>query len=160
MAHVRSGNDCVFQKAGRLSSRGRRSGSRCEGLARQNRGIFGDDKKIKEFQKSPGISKGPELLANCPTYDKAGSFALNYFGWFSAMILYDGSNKTPFLYEEASSQGYRVNIQLRKGERLTRDWSNKGLHINADSGKVECLSALTGKGALYYTPNYGDLANG
>ncbi|HYG77653.1 MAG TPA: hypothetical protein VEK08_21790 [Planctomycetota bacterium] len=127
----------------------------------KNPGFLGNDAKIREFQKSPGISKGPELLANCPTYDKAGNFALNYFGWFSAMILYDGTNKTPFLYEEASSQGYRVNIQLRKGERLTRNWSNKGLHINADTGtKVECITAQTGKGGLYYTPAFRDLANG
>jgi hypothetical protein len=59
--------------------------------------------------------------------DASGAYPLNYFGWFSAMCLYDGSNKTPFIYEDAYSQGYEVNIQLRKGERLTRRWGNKGL---------------------------------
>jgi hypothetical protein len=29
---------------------------------------------------------------------------------------YDGSNKTPFLYEYGYSQGYEVNIQLRPGD--------------------------------------------
>ncbi len=126
----------------------------------KNSGYLGNDAKIKEFLKSPGLAKGPELLASCPTYDKAGNFSLNYFGWPSAMIIYDGTNKTPFQYEEASSQGYRVNIQLRKGERLTRNWSNKGLHINAGGGNVECITAQVGRGVLYYTPKWGDIANG
>jgi hypothetical protein len=124
-----------------------------------NPGYLGNDAKVKEFQKD--YKKGPELIANCPTYDAHGNFPLNFFGWFTAMIIYDGSNKTPFPYEEAASQGYRVNIQLRKGERLTRNWSNKGLHVSASAGaKVECLSAQPGKGVLYYTPQMGDLANG
>ncbi|MBE7465739.1 MAG: hypothetical protein HS116_19875 [Planctomycetes bacterium] len=126
-----------------------------------NPGYMGDDAKIKAFQKDGGHKRGPALIANCPTYDERGSFPLNYFGWFSAMIIYDGSNKTPFLYEEAASQGYRVNIQLRKGERITRRWSNTGLHVSADTGgKVECLAGQVGKGPLYYTPKFGDLGNG
>lgn len=127
----------------------------------QNPGYLGDDKKLKEFQQNGGHKKGPALIASCPTYDDRGNFALNYFGWFTAMIIYDGTSKTPFLFEDAASQGYRVNIQLRKGERLTRNWSNQGLHVTAaQGGNVECLRLQTGKGALYYTPLWNDLANG
>jgi hypothetical protein len=127
----------------------------------KNPGLLGDDKKIREFQASPGFKSGPALLASCPTYDARGNFTLNFFGWFSAMILYDGSNKTPFLYEEIATQGYQLDLRLRKGERLTRNWGQKGLHVNADAGvKVDCLGATPGKGALYYTPAMGDLANG
>ncbi|MBI3828476.1 MAG: hypothetical protein HY291_03110 [Planctomycetes bacterium] len=132
-----------------------------KGWLEKNPGMQGNDEKIKKYQADPGFKKGPEILVNCPTYDARGSFALNYFGWFSAMILYDGSGNTPFLYEEASSQGYRVNIQLRKGERLTRNWGNKGLHVTASSGgNVECIKTEPGKGVLYYTPKFGDLSNG
>jgi len=127
----------------------------------QNPGYLGDVKKLQEFQRNGGHKKGPALIANCPTYDDRGNFGMYYFGWFSAMIIYDGGNKTPFLFEEAASQGYRVNIQLRRGERLTRNWSNQGLHVAAAQGvSVECLKLQSGKGALYYTPKWGDLANG
>jgi hypothetical protein len=132
-----------------------------KGFLEKNPGMQGNDAKIKTFQKDPGFKKGPELLVNCPTYDANGNYPLNYFGWFSAMFLYDGSGNTPFLYEEAASQGYRVNIQLRRGEKITRNWSNKGLHVDAaDGGQVECLKLQPGKGALYYTPKFGDLSNG
>ncbi|MCZ7648650.1 MAG: hypothetical protein M5U26_25895 [Planctomycetota bacterium] len=132
-----------------------------KGWLEQHPGMQGDEPKIRKYQADPGFKQGPGILVNCPTYDERGNFALNYFGWFSAMVLYDGSNNTPFLYEEASSQGYRVNIRLRKGERLTRNWSNKGLHVTAGDGKkVECLELQTGSKALYYTPKWGDLANG
>ena len=35
----------------------------------------------------------------------------------------------------AYAQGYHVNIQLREGERLTRNWINKGLEINPGGAK-------------------------
>jgi hypothetical protein len=127
----------------------------------KNPGILRDDAKIRAFQKTPGWKQGPPLLVNCPTYDAQGNFSLNFFGWFTAMIVFDGTNKTPFPYEQTASQGYRANLQLRKGERLTRNWSHKGLHANADEGvKVEALNATPGKGAFYYTPAWGDLAPG
>src|ERR1700724_2513881 len=68
----------------------------------------------------------------------------------------------PFVYESGYSQGYHVNVQLRKGERLTRNWSNKGLHINMDgSGGVPgCLKDHVGDGDMRYSPRYGDLAPG
>jgi hypothetical protein len=67
----------------------------------------------------------------------------------------------PFLYEYGYSQGYQVNVQLRKGERLTRNWSNKGLHVNGDGGPAPgCLKGVVGKGDLRYSPRYGDLAPG
>src|SRR5262245_32426795 len=78
---------------------------------------------------------------------------------------YDGTlgkgEGKPFLYEYGYSQGYRVDIRLRPGERLTRNWSNKGLHVNMKSGEAPgCLTGKTGADALVYTPKYGDLAPG
>jgi hypothetical protein len=52
-------------------------------------------------------------------------------------------------------------VQLRKGERLTRNWSNKGLHVNALEGKkVGSLNMAVGKDDLRYSPKLGDLASG
>jgi hypothetical protein len=129
----------------------------------KNPGYIGDVPKIQKFMREQnGIASGPELLRNSPVLEKNGNFPFNYFGWYTSMLIFDGTNKTPFPYEDVYTTGYRVNIQLRKGERLTRNWSNTGLHVNMDGagGTPELLKAETGKGPLYYTPKMGDLTNG
>ena len=76
---------------------------------------------------------------------------------------YDGSHNTPFPYEYGYSQGYEVNIQLRRGERLTRNWFNKGLHINgmlARRGRAGLPAREDRLGAMAYLTGYGDLASG
>jgi hypothetical protein len=125
-------------------------------------GIQGDVPKIKAFFKTDGINNGPEILRTCPTMNERGSFTLDYFGWYTSMLVYDGSKNTPFRFEDAYTQGYRANIQLRPGMRLTRNWSNTGLHVNLDgNGKVpEALNATIGKGVFAYQAKLGDLANG
>ena len=58
-------------------------------------------------------------------------------------------------------QNYEVNVQLRQGERLTRNWFNKGLHVNQqEGGSAGCLTSAPGKDDLRYAPQYGDLAPG
>ncbi|MCA1708535.1 MAG: hypothetical protein LC808_36745, partial [Actinobacteria bacterium] len=85
-----------------------------------------------------------------------------------------GRTGKPFVWEWVSTQGYQANIQLRPGERLTRHWSNEGLHVNrgapapelytAGTGASEvvpwCLDGRVGDGPLKYSPRYGDLAPG
>ena len=130
----------------------------------KNPGYIGDVPKIQKYMREQnGIKNGPELLRNSPMVDERGNFPFNYFGWYTAMLIFDGTNKTPFEYQDTYTAGYRVNIQLRKGEKLTRNWSNTGLHINMDGsgGNPELLNAETGKGVLYYTPAWGgDRSNG
>jgi hypothetical protein len=49
-------------------------------------------------------------------------------------------------------------VQLRPGERLTRNWSNKGLHVNMNEGKgPDCLNS---RGRMSYQTKLGDLAPG
>src|SRR6185503_3545144 len=50
--------------------------------------------------------------------------------------------------------------RLRQGERLTRNWSNKGLHVNMNGGggTPGCMTMKTGQDSLRYTPKDGDLA--
>jgi hypothetical protein len=137
-------------------------------------GHKGDDEaKLRAFQRDEGWTgwkRGPELLARCPFYDSYGWLPARTYGWCSTMEEYNGradgsSAGKAFLFEYGYSQGYQVNIQLRPGERLTRHWSNRGLHINMKDGPKDgkapgCLTGKTGEGPLAYTPKFGDLAPG
>jgi hypothetical protein len=132
-------------------------------------GYKGNHDKLVAFQRADGWTgwkKGPALLANCPFYDARGFWPARTHGWYSSMQEYDGTYNTPdrkpYLYEYGYSQGYQVNIQLRPGERLTRRWSNRGLHVNRNDFRngPGCLTMRTGAAALCYTPRYGDLAPG
>jgi len=119
-----------------------------------------NDNKLREFMRDGGWKKGPEILANCKFYDNNGWFMAATHGWYSSMGEYADKAKT-FVYEYGYSQGYQVNVQLRQGERLRRNWSNNGLHVNLlEGGAIGCLTKATGKEDLRYTPKYGDLAPG
>jgi hypothetical protein len=75
------------------------------------------------------------------------------------MLEYDGSVK--FLYEPGYSLGYRVNNQLRPGERLVLNWFNKELHVNMrEDGEPGCLRKRVGEDDLAYARDYGDIAPG
>jgi hypothetical protein len=118
-----------------------------------------NDAKLRQFMMNGGWRNGPEILANCPFYDRHGWLPAATHGWYSTMQEYDGS--TLFAYESGYSMGYRVNVQLRRGERLTRNWSHKGLHVMMhDKQAPGCLRGAVGKDALRYAPRFGDLAPG
>jgi len=87
-----------------------------------------------------GWTRGPEILNRATTFNDNGWHPAKTHGWYSTMQEYDGS--AAFFYEYSPTPGYEVNIQLRKGERLTRNWSNKGLHVNMDGsgGTPGCLT--------------------
>jgi hypothetical protein len=134
----------------------------------KNPGYQGNDAKLRAFQQADdwtGWKRGPELLARSPLYDAGGFWPAKTHGWYATMQEYDGTlgkgEGKPFLYEYGYSQGYRVDIRLRPGERLTRNWGNKGLHVSMKTGEAPgCLTGKTGTHALVYTPDYGDLAPG
>ena len=140
----------------------------------------GDRAKLEAFMAADGgkgWKRGPELLARCPFFDARGWYPAAESGWYAPMLEFDGTQGgtgKPYVWEWNYTQGYQVNIQLRQGERLTRNWSNKGLHVNqgaavpafykAGTGATEvapwCLDQKVGEGFLRYTPGYGDLAPG
>jgi len=126
----------------------------------KNPGYKKNNDKLAQFMRNGGWKKGPEVLSRCPSYDDNGWFEAATHGWYSTMQEYDGSANG--IYEYGYSQGYQVNVQLRPGERLTRNWGHKNLHINMKGGGGEpgCLKMTTGKDSLRYTPKDGDLAPG
>src|SRR5204863_2430151 len=126
----------------------------------KNPGYKKNNDKLVQFMRGGGWKKGPEVLSRCPSYDENGWFEAATHGWYSTMQEYDGSANG--MYEYGYSQGYEVNIRLRAGERLTRNWSNKGLHVNMNGGGGEpgCMKMKTGQDSLRYTPKDGDLAPG
>ena len=135
----------------------------------KNPGYKGDDKKLREFQRQDnhtGWKKGPELLARAPTLGPTGWWPAATHGWYATMQEYDGETgekgQKPYNYEYGYSQGYQVNLRLRAGERITRNWSNKGLHVNmhGGGGTPGCINGKTGVDSLRYTPGFGDLAPG
>lgn len=113
--------------------------------------------KLLQFMRAGGWRKGPPVVASSPFYDDNGWLPAATHGWYSSMQEF-GSEKKNFLYEYGSAAGYEVNIQLRPGERLTRNWSNKGLDVNGPDNPV--LKAVVGKDDLRYSPKFGDLAPG
>jgi hypothetical protein len=125
-----------------------------------------NDAKLRQFHQANGWlgwKQGPELLTRCPFYDWSGWWPAKTHGWYSTMQEFDGSHQTPFLYEYGYSQGYEVNVQLRPGERLTRNWFHRGLHVNGilrDGDAPGCLGERVGEGPMAYLRGYGDRNSG
>jgi len=106
-----------------------------------------------------GWKSGPPLLAACPFYDEKGWLPAGTHDWGSTMSEYAGD--VNFVYEYGYSQGYDLNIQLRPGERLVRNWSERGLSVDSTERQASGLAgAQVGKADLRYAPAYGDLAPG
>lgn len=126
----------------------------------KNPSMKGNDKALRDFMRGGGWKKGPELLKNCPSYDNNGWLPAATHGWYATVQEYGNPSKN-FVYEYGTPVGYQVNVQLRKGEKLTRNWFNKGLHVNQlEGGKLPTLNKTPGKEDLRYSPKYGDLAPG
>ncbi len=137
-----------------------------QGWFGEHPGYRGNDAGLRQFQQAAGWTgwrQGPPLLARCSFYDAGGWWPAKTHGWYSTMQEFDGSHKTPFPFEYGYSQGYEVNLQLRRGERLTRNWFNRGLHVNGilhDGGTPGCLTAKVGEGAMAFLRQFGDLNEG
>jgi len=129
------------------------------GWFRERPDLKGNDAALRQFMRGEGWKKGPSLLAASSFYDRNGWLPAATHGWYSTMQEYDGSHTG--ITEYGYSQGYQVNVQLRPGERLTRNWSNKGLHVNQHDGAAPgALKTAVGQDDLRYAPAYGDLAPG
>ncbi|MBA2482649.1 MAG: hypothetical protein H0V44_18455 [Planctomycetes bacterium] len=121
----------------------------------KNPGYLGEDKKLREFMRGGNWrTNGPPIVATSQFLSDNGWSLSNCHGWYSVMEEYNGKHLTE--YELGCSQGYQVNIQLREGERLARNWSHKGLVVNGN--QPEALAPIDGS-TLGYSRSFGDLSN-
>ncbi|HET6250381.1 MAG TPA: hypothetical protein VFE47_22025 [Tepidisphaeraceae bacterium] len=117
--------------------------------------------KLVKFMRGDGWKHGPDVLT-FGRYDENGWLPAATHGWYSSMSEF-GSAKNNFVYEYGAAVGYELNIQLRPGETLIRNWSNKGLHVNMlDDGAPApgCINMKNGTDQLRYAPSFGDIAPG
>jgi hypothetical protein len=120
----------------------------------------GKPAKLAELMKSDqwtGYKKGPELLANCPYYDK-GFLPARTHGWNDTMVEY---NRQCEVYEYGYQVGHRALFSLRPGESLIREAGNRGLHVNLrDKSDWECLKSRCPEGDLVYVKDFFPGYNG
>ena len=125
-----------------------------------NPGYRNNDGKLRAFARNGNWKKkGPPLLATCKYFTNDGPNAAGWHGWSSTMIEYDSKVGKHHVYEYGYSQGYRLNVQLRPGQRLIRNWFNKGLHINMD-GTGGAPDVLKKRRGLGLQRKFGDIAPG
>lgn len=116
--------------------------------------------KLRQMMLNDGWKNGPAIVAGGTGYDDNGWLPAATHGWYSTLSEF-GHPKKNFIYDYGCAAGYEVNLQLRPGETITRNWSNKGLHVNMeDGGTPGCLNMRVGEDQLRYSPRYGDLAPG
>jgi hypothetical protein len=89
-------------------------------------GEIGDrDRKLRTFAKNHGWKKGPSLLAGSEKfYGEHGVNTAGWHGWSSTMIEY---SKVEEPDEFWAQMGYQLNVQLRPGEKITRNFFSRGL---------------------------------
>ena len=102
-------------------------------------------------------ANGPDILSRNPFFDDNGWLPGAEFAWGDTIHQYA---KVVNTWQSCYSMGYRVNVQLRVGERLTRNWFNKGLHVNMPAPAPAAVKARVGQGSLRHSPRWGDLAPG
>ena len=110
------------------------------------------------YMAKPGWKTGPDILLRNPFYDDMGWLPCAEFAWGDTMLQFGRIQNN---WQSCYSMGYRVNVQLREGERLTRNWFNKGLRVNMDGGASPgSLGAVIGEQSFRHSPKWGDLAPG
>lgn len=119
-----------------------------------------NEQKLRKFMPHDGWKNGPDIIAGGTGYDDNGWLPAATHGWYNTISEF-GHPKKNFIYDYGCAVGYEVNVQLRPGEVITRNWSNKGMHINMlGGGAPGCLNMAVGTDQLRYSPALGDLAPG
>ncbi|MBA2481466.1 MAG: hypothetical protein H0V44_12450 [Planctomycetes bacterium] len=120
-----------------------------------------DDKAIASVEEMTANPEGIVNKAHSPHVDENGWYPAKTHQVQNSPDSYRKKGNSPFLFDYGYSQSYEQNVQLRDGERLTRNFSNKGLHVNAlEGGECWHLKCKPGEGDLVYSPKYGDIAPG
>ena len=115
------------------------------------------DKKLRTFAKNGGWKKGPELLSKSEQfYGPHGVNSAGWHGWSSTMIEYSKVEEPDEFY---ATMGYQLNVQLRPGERITRNFFSRGIeYTNRCSTKY--YAELLDRKLLGIQTKLGDVAPG
>lgn len=85
-----------------------------------------EDKPLRAFAKNEGWKKGPELLSGAEKfYGKNGVNSAGWHGWMSTMQEYSQVQEAP--HDFCVTMGYQLNVQLRPGEKITRNFFSRGI---------------------------------
>ena len=123
----------------------------------QHQELAGVDSKLRKFAKDGGWKQGPALLAKAEKfYGKDGVNAAGWHGWPSTMQEY---YKVRDPAEYTVSMGYQLNVQLRPGEKITRNFFSRGIEYTNDCNPDTYKSLITRK-ALGMQTSLGDRAPG
>jgi len=120
--------------------------------------LRGKDNPLRVFARNNGWKKGPALLASSTFYDVDGINPAGWHGWWSNMEEYDWNDDKAKVFDYGGMMGYQLNLQLRPGERITRNWFDKGDHINAPEGDPGLLNNK--RTPLGLQTRLGDIAPG
>src|SRR5688572_22747138 len=115
------------------------------------------DKKLRTFAKNGGWKQGPELLSKSDDfYGKHGVNTAGWHGWSSTMIEYSKVEAPDEFY---AIMGYQLNVQLRPGERITRNFSSRGIEYT-NKCNPKYYAELLDRKFLGIQTKLGDVAPG
>ena len=133
----------------------------------QHPDLANNEAKLRAFGQNGGWKKnGPALLARGPRaeefYGPDGVNTAGWHGWHSNMQEYywkPGKDGLGATYEYAVSMGYQLNVQLRPGEKITRNFFSRGIQYtnNMEQGDY---NALQDRKLLGIQTKLGDRAPG
>jgi len=113
------------------------------------------DKKLRTFAKNGGWKKGPELLSKSDAfYGAHGVNTAGWHGWSSTMIEYSKVEEPDEFY---ATMGYHLNVQLRPGERITRNFFSRGIEFT-NKANAKYYAELLDRKFLGIQTKLGDVA--
>jgi hypothetical protein len=119
--------------------------------------LAGIDSELRKFAKNGGWKKGPPLLAKAEQfYGKDGVNDAGWHGWPSTMQEY---YKIRDPAEYTVTVGHQLNVQLRPGEKITRNFFSRGIEYTNDCNP-ETYKSLQSRESLGMQAKLGDRAPG
>ncbi len=123
----------------------------------QHADLAGKDSALRKFAKNGGWKSGPPLLAKADAfYGEHGVNSAGWHGWPSTMQEY---YKVGDEHEFGSTLGYQLNVQLRPGESITRNFFSRGREFTNNANE-KYYSELLDRKRLGIQTTLGDKAPG
>ena len=120
--------------------------------------LANDDKKLRTFAKNEGWKNGPPLLAKAEKfYGKNGVNSAGWHGWPSTMQEYYKVEPNP--HDFCTIMGYQLNVQLRPGEKITRNFFSRGIEYT-NNCNPQYYKELLDRKVLGIQTELGDRAPG